>query len=106
MLAFERPARSRCTAPEHQLCTTEITLRATDVFASLLHHRLELARRTGDRVGLGRLDGAALARVAAVADALGSALEEALMQIEHNLATRARLVAETVREETDREGPR
>jgi hypothetical protein len=106
LLAFERPARSRCTAPEHQLRTTQATLRATDVYASLLHHRLELARRTGDRAGLGRLDGTALVRVAAVADALGAALEQALEQIEAALATRARLVAETVREEADREGPK
>ncbi|HXE94250.1 MAG TPA: hypothetical protein VN544_10655 [Gaiellaceae bacterium] len=106
LLAFERPARSRCTAPEQQLHATEATLRATDVYARLMHHRLELARRTGDRAGLGRLDGAALVRVAVVADALGSALEQALAQIEADLATRARLVAETVREEPDREGPR
>ena len=111
LLAFERPARSRCTAPEHQLRTTEATLRATDVYTSLLHHRLlhhrlELARRTGDRAGLGRLDGAALVRVGAVADALGSALEHALAQIEADLATRARLLAETIREDPDREKPR
>lgn len=106
VLAFERPARARCTVPEQQLRTTETTLRATDVYTSLLHHRLALARRTGDRVGLGRLEGAALARVAAVADALGSALEQALAQIEGDLATRARLVAETVREELHRKEPR
>jgi len=88
VLAFERPGRSRCTAPEHQLRMTETVLRAIDVFASLLHRRLELARRTGDRATLGRLDGAALVRVAAVADALGSALEQALRQIERDLAAR------------------
>jgi hypothetical protein len=99
VVAFRRPARPRSTAPEHTLRATEATLRATDVYVSLLHNRLELARRTGDRVALGRLDGAALLRVAAVADALGSALEQALAQIERDLAARARLVAETVRED-------
>lgn len=101
VLAFKRPVRS--TAPERQLRAMEATLRATDVYASLLHHRLELAQRTGDRARLGRLEGAALVRVIAVADALGSALEQALAQIERDLAARARLLAETVCEER---GPR
>jgi len=106
LLAFERPARKRCTAPEQQMRTTQATLRATDVYTSLLHHRLELAQRTGDRARLGRLDRIALVRVAAVADALASALEHALAQIEGNLATRARLLAETIREEQNRKEPR
>ena len=99
VIPFSRPTpSSSATAPEHLQRGTEASLRATDVYVRLLHDRLELARRTTGQDPLGRLDGPALLHVAAVSDALQRAAEDALAQIEPQLAMRARLVAETARE--------
>ena len=99
VIPFQRPVRPPASpAPEHLLRATEASLRATGVYRRLLNGRLELARTTHAPAGLGRLDGAALLRVVAASDALQRATEEALAQIEPQLADRARLVAEAERE--------
>lgn len=99
VIPFERPVRmSTPKVPEHLLRATEASLRATDVYRRLLNDRLELARTTHAPAGLGRLDGAALLRVAAASDALQRAAEDALAQIEPRLGKRARFVAEAARE--------
>jgi hypothetical protein len=85
-------------APEHLLRTTEASLRATDVYLRVVTFRLELARRSSNPAGLGRLDAAALLCIAAALDALQSAAENALEQIDRQAAARARLAAETARE--------
>jgi hypothetical protein len=99
VIPFERPVRAPASpAPEHLLRTTEASLRATEVYLRLLNDRLELARTTHAPGGLGGLDGAVLLRVAAASDALQCAAEDALAQIERQLANRARFVAEAARE--------
>jgi hypothetical protein len=99
VIPFQRPSRPPASpAPEPLLRATEASLRATDVYLRQLSHRLELARATHAPTGLGRLDGAALLRVAAASDALQRAAEDALAQIDPQLANRARLVAEAARE--------
>jgi hypothetical protein len=99
VIPFQRPMRAPASpAPEHLLRATEASLRATDVYRRLLNDRLELARTTHAPAELGRLDGAALLRVAAASDALQRAAEDALAQIEPQLANRARLVAGAARE--------
>lgn len=98
VIPFQRPVRtSTSKVPEHLLRATEASLRATDVYRRLLNDRLELARTTHAPTGLGRLDGAALLHVAAASDALQRAAEDALAQIEPQLAKQARLVAEAAR---------
>jgi hypothetical protein len=92
---FQRPVRSPASpVPEHLLRTTEASLRATDVYLRLVSFRLDLARHTDSAAGLGRLDGAALMRIAAASDALQSAAENALAQIDRQAARKARLAAE------------
>lgn len=99
VIPFQRLVRPRTSpAPEHLLRATEASLRAIDVYRRLLNDRLELARTTHAPAGLGGLDGAALLRVAAASDALQHAAEDALAQIDPQLANRARLVAEAARE--------
>jgi hypothetical protein len=99
VIPFQRPVRPPTSpAPEHLLRATEASLRASDVYPRLLNDRLELARTTHAPAGLGRLDGAALLRVAAASDALQRAAQDALAQIEPQLANRARLVAGAARE--------
>ncbi len=93
----EGPPRTSM-APERLLRTTEATLRATDIYSRLLHDRLELARRSGDHGPLGALDGVALLRVQAVAEALRNAAADALAQTDGELAWCAQLVAEAARE--------
>jgi len=98
VLPFQRPVRPPASpAPQYLLRRTEASLRATDVYRRLLNDRLELARTTHAPGGLGRLDGAALLRVAAASDALQCAAEDALAQIEPQLASRARFVAGAAR---------
>ena len=100
VIPFQRPGTPpTSTVPDDLLRATEATLRATDVYARLLTHRLELARRANAPTGLGNLDGAALLRATAAADALTSAAADALAQIDRQLAARAQAVAEIAREE-------
>lgn len=98
VIPFQRPAHQpRPTAPERLLRTTEASLRATDVYLRMLSFRLDLARHT-NRAGLGRLDGPALLRIVAASDALQSAVENSLAQIDRQAATKARQAAESARE--------
>ena len=100
VIPFQRPSTSTTAlVPNDLLRATEATLRATDVYVRLLTHRLELARRANAPTGLGNLDGAAVLRAAAAADALTSAAADALSQIDRQLAARARAVAEVARVE-------
>jgi hypothetical protein len=99
VIPFQRPShRPTSTVPEQLLRTTEASLRATDVYLRLLSFRLELARHMGSAAGLGRLDGPALLRIAAASDALQSAADGALAQIDRQAATKARQAAELARE--------
>ncbi|HKG37557.1 MAG TPA: hypothetical protein VKB25_01080 [Conexibacter sp.] len=65
-----------------------------DVYVRRLHDRLETARRARIDGDLGRLEASGLHRVIAASDALQHSCEEALAQIDRQLATRARLVAQ------------
>lgn len=85
-------------APEHLRLAGEASLRASDVYVRLLQDRLEHARRARVGGGLGRLEASALLRVIAVSDALQRSCEEALAQIDRQLAARARLVGEAAAE--------
>jgi hypothetical protein len=100
VIPFQRPSRPPASppAPEHLLRATEASLRATDVYLRLLSFRLDLARHANSATGLGRLDGAALLRIAVASDALQSAAESALAQIDCQAATKARQAAELARE--------
>ncbi|HET6448682.1 MAG TPA: hypothetical protein VFG31_06185 [Conexibacter sp.] len=99
VLPFARPRRPRSTKlPEHLVTASEASVRATEVYARLLHDRLEHARRARVGGGLGRLDASALQRVIAASDALQHACEDALAQIDRQIATRARLVAQAAAE--------
>jgi hypothetical protein len=99
VVPFQRPVRPPAsTAPERLLRATEAGLRAADVYLRIVSFRLELARRSSNPAGLGRLDGEALLRIAAASDALQSAAEHALAQIDRQAATRARQAAEMARE--------
>jgi primosomal protein N'' len=99
VLVFARPRRSASSAPpEHIRLASETSLRASDVYVRLLHDRLERARRARIGGGLGRLEASALHRVIAASDALQRACEDALAQIDRQLATRARLVAQAAGE--------
>ena len=99
VVPFQRPVRPPASpAPEHLLRATEASLRATDVYLRLVSFRLDLARHANSAAGLGRLDGAALLRIATASDAFQSAAENALAQIDRQAATKARQTAEMARE--------
>jgi len=99
VLAFARPWRPRSSdPPEHLRLASEASLRASDVHVRLLYDRLETARRARLGGGLGRLDASALHRVIATSDVLQHACEEALAQIDRQLAERADLVAQAAAE--------
>jgi hypothetical protein len=99
VLAFARPRRPRSSKPlEHLRLASEAILRATDVHVRLLYDQLEMARRARVGGGLGRLEAGALHRVIAASDALQHACEEALAQINPQLAARARLVGQAAAE--------
>jgi hypothetical protein len=99
VLPFARPRRSPpIEVPEHLRSASEASLRATDVYVRLLHDRLEHARRATTGGSLGRLEAGALQRVLAASDALQHACEDALAQIDRQIATKARLVAEAAAE--------
>lgn len=99
VLPFVRPRRPpSAEVPRHLLTAGETSLRATEVYVRLLHDRLEHARRARVGGGLGRLEACELHRVIGVSDALQRSCEDALAQIDHQLATRARLVAQAAAE--------
>lgn len=99
VLPFARPRRSPpIEVPEHVRSASEAGLRATEVYVRLLHDRLEHARRATTAGSLGRLDAGALQRVIAASDALQGACENALAQIDRQIATKARLVADAAAE--------
>jgi hypothetical protein len=98
VLPFARPRRSPAEVPEHLLTASEMNLRATEVYVRLLHDRLEHARRARVGGGLGRLKAVELHRVIGVSDTLQRSCEDALAQIDRQLAMRARVVAQAAAE--------
>ena len=99
VLAFARPRRPPSSEPpEHVRLASEASLRASEVHVRLLYDRLETARRARVGGGFGRLEASALHRVVATSEALQHACEEALAQIDRQLAARARLVAQAAAE--------
>jgi hypothetical protein len=99
VIPFHRPVRQPTSAaPEHLVRSTEASLRATDVYLRIVTFRLELARRSSNPAELDGLDAAALLRIAVASGALQDAAENALVQIDGQAASRARLAAEMARE--------
>lgn len=99
VLPFASPRRPRSGEfPEQLVTASEASLRATEVYVRLLQDRLEHARRATISGSLGRLDAGTIQRVITASDALQQVCEDALSQIDRQIATRARLVAQAAAE--------